>query len=186
MASRHAGFSSCSTQAQYLWCTGLVPPRHVGSSWTRARTCVPCIGRWILNHCTTREVPICEILRTEIGTWLRAQYLLVLLSSPCALLLSLPYTLSLSLFLSLTHTHTHTQTHTHTHTHTHTRWASWRRSSARQPGKQLSSGPKVKLRSPSLTGSFPLRGEWQPLVAFPILPQPPLSHQSHTQVMCCP
>ena len=26
------------------------------SSRTRARTCVPCIGRRILNHCTTREV----------------------------------------------------------------------------------------------------------------------------------
>ena len=24
---------------------------------TRAQTCVPCIGRWILNHCATREVP---------------------------------------------------------------------------------------------------------------------------------
>ena len=23
----------------------------------RARTHVPCIGRWILNHCATREVP---------------------------------------------------------------------------------------------------------------------------------
>ena len=38
--------------------TGLVVPRHVGSSWTRARTHVPCIGRRILNHCTTREVPM--------------------------------------------------------------------------------------------------------------------------------
>ena len=27
----------------------------MGSSRTRARTCVPCIGRRILNHCTTRE-----------------------------------------------------------------------------------------------------------------------------------
>ena len=34
---------------------GLVAPRHVGSSQTRARTRVPCIGRWILNHCATRE-----------------------------------------------------------------------------------------------------------------------------------
>ena len=47
--SRRAGFSSCGT-------TGLVAPRHVGSSRTRARTCVPCIGRRILNHCATREV----------------------------------------------------------------------------------------------------------------------------------
>ena len=42
-------------QAQQLWHVGLVAPRHVGSSWTRARTRVPCIGRRILNHCATRE-----------------------------------------------------------------------------------------------------------------------------------
>ena len=70
MGSRHVGFSSCSTQAQQLWLTGsraqaqqlwrtgLAAPQHVGSSWTRARTPVPCIGRWVLNHCATREVPI--------------------------------------------------------------------------------------------------------------------------------
>ena len=34
---------------------GLAALRHVGSSRTRARTRVPCIGRRILNHCTTRE-----------------------------------------------------------------------------------------------------------------------------------
>ena len=44
-------------QAQKLWRTGLVALRHVGSSRTRARTHVPCIGRQILNHCATREVP---------------------------------------------------------------------------------------------------------------------------------
>ena len=71
------------------------------------------------------------------------------------------------------------------HTRIHTRWASWRRSSGRQPGNQLSLGPKVKLRSPWV-GNFPLRGEWQPLVAFPVLPQPLLPQESHTQVMCCP
>ena len=42
-------------QAQQLWRTGLVALRHVGSSWARARTCVPCFGRQILNHCATRE-----------------------------------------------------------------------------------------------------------------------------------
>ena len=36
---------------------GLVALRHVGSSWTRAQTRVPCIGRRILNHCATGEVP---------------------------------------------------------------------------------------------------------------------------------
>ena len=40
-----------------MWLTGLVAPRHVGSSQTRARTRVPCIGRRILNHCATREAP---------------------------------------------------------------------------------------------------------------------------------
>ena len=70
MGSRHMGFSSCSTWAQqlwlagsraqvrYLWHTGLVAPRHVGYSQTRDRTRVPCIGRRILNHCATREVPL--------------------------------------------------------------------------------------------------------------------------------
>ena len=29
----------------------------MGSSWTKARTHVPCIGRRVLNDCTTREVP---------------------------------------------------------------------------------------------------------------------------------
>ena len=31
----------------------------MGSSWTRARARVPCIGRQTLNHCTTREAPSC-------------------------------------------------------------------------------------------------------------------------------
>ena len=57
MGSRGAGFSSCGTWAQQLWHMGLVAPRHVGSSQTRDWTCVPCIGRWILNHCATGEVP---------------------------------------------------------------------------------------------------------------------------------
>ena len=42
-------------QAQQLWLTSLVALWHVGPSPTRARTRVPCIGRRILNHCTTRE-----------------------------------------------------------------------------------------------------------------------------------
>ena len=66
-ALEHVGFSSCGTwaqklwltgsraQAQKLWCMGLDAPWHVGSSWTRNRTHIPCTGRWILNHCATRE-----------------------------------------------------------------------------------------------------------------------------------
>ena len=59
-ASHHRGLSRCGAQApdaqaQQLWLTGLVAPRHVGSSQTRARTRVPCTGRRTLNRCATRE-----------------------------------------------------------------------------------------------------------------------------------
>ena len=56
-ASLCCGAQAPDAQAQQLWLTGLVAPRHVGSSQTRARTRVPCIGRQILNHCATREAP---------------------------------------------------------------------------------------------------------------------------------
>ena len=46
----HAGFGSYGMWAQWLWRTGLVAPWHVGSFWTRDQICVPCLGRWILNH----------------------------------------------------------------------------------------------------------------------------------------
>ena len=44
------GFSCCGTQAQYLWRTGLVAPQHVGSSWTRDRTCLSCTGRFFTTE----------------------------------------------------------------------------------------------------------------------------------------
>ena len=47
---QYAGFSSCGARVQLL--------RGMRSSRTRNQTCVPCIGRWILNHCATREVPL--------------------------------------------------------------------------------------------------------------------------------
>ena len=47
-AVERAGFSSCGAHLVPLWC--------VGSSWVRDGSCVPCIGRWILNHWTTREI----------------------------------------------------------------------------------------------------------------------------------
>ena len=45
-------------QAQQPRLTGRAAPRHAGSSQTRARTRVLCIGRQILNHCATREAPV--------------------------------------------------------------------------------------------------------------------------------
>ena len=61
-ASHCSGFSCCRARALGAWASvvvahGLSCSRHVGSSGTRARTPVPCIGRWILNHWATREVP---------------------------------------------------------------------------------------------------------------------------------
>ena len=64
---------------------GLVAPRHVGSSRTRARTRVPCIGRWILNHCTTREVP----------HPLNIYFPLVIIHTPFPLFFLTPFLLSL-------------------------------------------------------------------------------------------
>ena len=49
------GFSGCGSWA-------LVAPWHAKSSWTRDQTCVPCSGKWILTHCTTREVTFTAIL----------------------------------------------------------------------------------------------------------------------------
>ena len=37
-------------QAQQWWCTGLIVPRHVGSSQPRDGTCVSCVGRQIPYH----------------------------------------------------------------------------------------------------------------------------------------
>ena len=66
-------FSSCGTRA-LPWRTGSIEHSWTSvvivhglscstagvwdlSSPSRDRTCIPCIARWILNQCTTREVP---------------------------------------------------------------------------------------------------------------------------------
>ena len=51
-----AAYSSSRRGFQQSWHTHLADPWHVGSSWSRNQTLVPCIGRWISNHWTTREV----------------------------------------------------------------------------------------------------------------------------------
>ena len=52
-------FSSCGeAQASVVVAHGLSCSVACGSSRTRARTCVPCTGRRILNHGATREAPI--------------------------------------------------------------------------------------------------------------------------------
>ena len=86
-ASHHRGLSCCGAQApdaqaQQLWLTGPVALRHMGSSQTRARTRVPCIGRQTLNHCTTREAPKLHfLLNKECASSLHQQ---ILCSRHCA------------------------------------------------------------------------------------------------------
>ena len=58
MAPRAHGLQELWCVGSVVVCTGLVASRHVGSFRTRDWTCVPCIGRWILNHWKTREVPV--------------------------------------------------------------------------------------------------------------------------------
>lgn len=57
-ASERAGFSSYGA-----W----VAPRHVESSRTRDCAHVPCIGRWVLIHCTMRDVPEKHLEMTNQG-----------------------------------------------------------------------------------------------------------------------
>ena len=61
-------------QAQQLWRMGSAVLQHVGSSWTRARTRDPCIGRRILNHCTTREA-LDELLKSTYPARDKSQYI---------------------------------------------------------------------------------------------------------------
>ena len=51
----HTVFSSCDLWAHLLWCMALVALWPMGSSWTHDQTHVPCIGRQILFHWTTKE-----------------------------------------------------------------------------------------------------------------------------------
>ena len=56
VASR-CGARVLAVGASLVPCVGLVALQRVGSSQTRGRTPVPHIGRQILNHWTTREIP---------------------------------------------------------------------------------------------------------------------------------
>ena len=79
--SRCSG-SSCwrawalGAQAQYLRYTGLVVPRHVGSSRIKDQTHVSCIGRHFLHHWASREAQICFIFSANIY-WVPTVYLIL-------------------------------------------------------------------------------------------------------------
>ena len=57
MASLVAEQGSRVLGLQQLWPMGLAALHHMESSNTRDQTCLPCIGRWILNHWTTMGSP---------------------------------------------------------------------------------------------------------------------------------
>ena len=58
-ASHYSGISCCGAQAIECTVPVFVEHRlngHVESSWTRDWIRVPCVGRWVLNYRSTREV----------------------------------------------------------------------------------------------------------------------------------
>ena len=63
------GLSRCGSRAleHRLSSCGLVAQQHVASSPTRVQTRVPCFGRRIPNHCTTRVVHIIFSRQPEFG-----------------------------------------------------------------------------------------------------------------------
>ena len=82
---------------------------HVGSCWTRDQTRVRCIGRRILNHWTTREVPIKTLAERDVN---------YLGGIQCIIFFIILYYLPPP-SIPMLHTHTHTHTHTHAlHAHT--------------------------------------------------------------------
>ena len=78
---------------------GLVVPWHVGSSWTRDQTRVPCIGRQILNHSDTKEVPwACSNFEVAFSSpssqeSLRSAYSILLSACECVSLMSFWYSI---------------------------------------------------------------------------------------------
>ena len=72
-ALKLSGFSSCRKRSQQLWYMGLVDLRHVESSQTRGQTHVSCIGKWVLDHQTTREIPPCLINLTTVTLFVVVQ-----------------------------------------------------------------------------------------------------------------
>ena len=83
-ASRCSGVSCCAARAlerrlSSCGAQGLVAPRHVGSSRTRAQTRIPCVGRQILNHCATREAQkvtleyVCALM-LQLKLWVILSY----------------------------------------------------------------------------------------------------------------
>ena len=78
-----SSFSWCGAwalgaRAQQLQDMSLVAQWHVGSSQIRHQIHVPCIGKRIPNHWTTREVPVFEFLSTALPSDTTGYFTLIL------------------------------------------------------------------------------------------------------------
>ena len=72
-ATRASEAAAPSLQSTSSVVVPLAALQHAGSSWIRDRTCVSCIGKWILYHWATREAPRPHILMftNALTTWRR-------------------------------------------------------------------------------------------------------------------
>ena len=69
VASLVVEHSLSALEIQQLWHTGLVVPEHVGSSWTRDYTHVPCIGGGFLTTGPPGKSLVLNILNTCFHKW---------------------------------------------------------------------------------------------------------------------
>ena len=90
IAASRCGAQAPDAQAQQLWLTGLVAPRHVGSSQTRARIRVPCIGRQILNHCATREALFLSFYLSTVYSRIGCQNMVLAIKSRVGKMTGIP------------------------------------------------------------------------------------------------
>ena len=76
-------FSLFSLVGEHRLCvcrlSGCGPRAHVGASWSRDGTCVPCTGRRIRIYCATREVPRLLLLYIKLYIYMCVGLLLGLI-----------------------------------------------------------------------------------------------------------
>ena len=91
-------WSSLCSMGSVAVCPGIVALQHVESSRSRNQTGVRCIGRQILNHCTTREVLLFYFTHTSLYLLVPYSYFAPP-SSLSPLVTTSLFSLSVSLFL---------------------------------------------------------------------------------------
>ena len=77
------GVMARTLYTRYSSDAGSIAPRHVGPSRTTDRTHVPYTGRWILNHWTTREIPVLFYMMKTQAAWAGLPQSLEARPAPC-------------------------------------------------------------------------------------------------------